>query len=108
MDVGFVVDSSGSVSEHFKTIQGFVKKIIDGFDVGIDKTHVALMTFSNEAHLQFTLTDSYNGEEVKEFVDRTRHDGGETYIDKALTAVNEKVFSVDEGWRPNVTSVSFP
>ena len=83
-----------------------MKKIIDGFDIGEDKTHVALMTFSNAAHLQFSLIDSYNDGEVKEFVDRTKHDGGETYIDKALTAVNTEIFSVSEGWRPNVTSVS--
>jgi hypothetical protein len=106
LDVGFVVDSSGSVAEHFETIQGFVKKIIDGFDIGRYKTHVALMTFSNAAHLQFALNDSFNAENVKEFVDRARHDGGQTYIDKALDAANRKIFSVDAGWRPNVTSVS--
>jgi uncharacterized protein YegL len=106
LDVSFIVDSSGSVATHFKTIQGFVKKLIDGFDIGYNKTHVSLMTFSNEPRVQFDFDDFYNVEDVKLFVDRAGHDGGQTYIDKALKAANEEVFTVRNKWRPNVTSVS--
>lgn len=106
MDVGFIVDSSGSVSDHFETIRGFVKKFIDGFDVGKDKTHVSMMTFSNQPQIQFLLADEFSADTLKWFVDRAPHSGGETYIDKALIAANTKVFTWEAGWRSNVTSVS--
>ena len=106
LDVGFIVDSSGSVSDRFETIQGFVKKFIDGFDVGRNKTHVSMMTFSNKPQVQFLLADEFDGETLKWFVDRAPHSGGETYIDKALTEANTKVFTYESGWRSNVTSVS--
>lgn len=106
LDVGFIVDSSGSLADNFETIKIFVKKFIDGFDVAKNKTHVSLMTFSNEAKVQFSLSDEYDAEVLKQFVDRAPHDGGETYIDKALKAADSSVFTVEEGWRRNVTSVS--
>lgn len=83
-----------------------MKNFIDGFDVAKNKTHVSLMTFSNEAKVQFSLSDDYDAEVLKQFVDRAPHDGGETYIDKALKAADSSVFAAKEGWRPKVPSVS--
>lgn len=81
-------------------------KFIEGFDVGIDKTHVAFMTFSNEPTIQFDLNDEYDARLLNMFVRRAQHDGGLTYIDKALESANTEIFSVEKGWRENVTSVS--
>ena len=106
LDVAFIVDSSGSVGDNFKTIKTFVKKFIDGFDIGLDKTHVALVTFSDQAKTEFGLVDSTDASIVKQFVDRVKHVGGETYIDSSLKEVNKEVFSYDKGWRRNTTSVS--
>lgn len=105
LDVSFIVDSSGSVAQHFGTIQEFVKKFIDGFDISKEKTHASLITFSNDAKAQFLLTEEFDPEILKFFVDRAKHDGGQTYIDRALKEANENVFNHANGWRKNVTSV---
>ena len=65
-----------------------------------------MIRFSNEAEVQFGFSDDYNAENLKAFVDIAHHDGGQTYIDKAFKKANEEVFVPEEGWRPNVTSVS--
>ena len=106
VDVAFVVDTSGSVKEHFGTIKSFVKKFIDGFDIAENKSHVAMVRFSNNAEVQFGFADEYNADTLKEFVDIAEHDGGQTYIDKAFDIANTQVFTRKDGWRPDVYSVS--
>ena len=83
-----------------------MKKFIDGFEVAENKTHVAMVTFANKPDLHFDLTDEYDADTLKIFVDRVNHGGGQTYIDKALELANREVFNQTHGWRPEVTSVN--
>ena len=106
VDVAFIVDSSDSVEGNFNTLKEFVVEFIAGLDVGVDKAHIAYMTFSDRAVLQFPLNASYNAGFLTLFVERPVHEGGQTYINEALKLANTHVFNVNKGWRQNVRSVS--
>ena len=107
-DVAFIVDTSGSVASHFNTLITFVTKFIDKFDIGVDRTHVALLTFNDDAYVRYRLNDSHNAETLKAFANAINTPAGETFIDKALKKANDEIFTTSKGWRRNVDSVSTP
>lgn len=52
----FVLDESGSVGEaNFQLQNQFVAKLVEGFDIGITSTQVAVMTFASSVVIEFYL-----------------------------------------------------
>ncbi len=113
-DVCFVIDSSGSICGNqvqsscynWFTLLSFVNSIIDAFDVGVDRTRVGLVTFSNDAVLQFGMNVYHNATLLKDAVLSTRHIGGQTNTGKALRVTRTQCFSSANGERADVVNIA--
>lgn len=81
----FVVDSSGSIGmDNFLKIKDFIKQTITIFDVGANSTRVGLITFNQQASLQFGL-DKYNSsKDLQTAVDAIIYSQGGTNTGRAF------------------------
>ena len=69
LDLCFIVDTSGSVGWYnFQRVQGFLKKLIDFFNVGRDDTHIALITYSYSVCSE-TAAQGYSGKKLAVFAE---------------------------------------
>ena len=87
----------------------FLKDMVKAFNVGPDKTHIAIIAYSTRAVLEFKF-DRLTGSQVTEagynsLIDRMRFQRGFTFIDKALILADEKVFQRGAGMRPELPQV---
>ena len=109
-DVAFIVDSSGSIGRRnwVKMIQ-FLKDMVKAFNVGPQKTHIAVVAYSTNADVKFRfnrLTGSTVSEEgYYGLINRIRFQRGYTFIDKALKLANKQIFSTNFGMRPAFSQV---
>jgi len=64
--VAFLVDSSGSIGRRnwVKMLQ-FLKDMVKAFNVGPDKTHIAVVAYSSRANLEFKF-DRLKGSQITE------------------------------------------
>lgn len=110
VDVAFLLDSSGSISRrNWKLLLDFVKSSVEAFNVSPSGSHVASISYSSHAVVDFrfnTLTgDKLNPVELNKLVDRIKHQRGYTYIDRALVLANKEIFSERGGMRQAVRKV---
>ena len=109
-DVAFIVDSSGSIGRRnwVKMIQ-FLKDMVKAFNVGPQKTHIAVVAYSTNADVKCRfnrLTGSAVSEEgYYGLINRIRFQRGYTFIDKALKLANKQIFSTNFGMRPALSQV---
>ena len=109
-DVAFIVDSSGSIGRRnwVKMLQ-FVKDMVKDFNVGPQKTHIAVVAYSNNAKVEFKFNSLKESEVTEEryyrLIDRMGFQRGFTFIDKALILTNEEIFSTASGMRPGLPQV---
>ena len=109
-DVAFIVDSSGSIGRrNWVKMLDFIKEMVKAFNVGADKTHIAVVAFSNNAIVEFKF-DALTGPSVTEegygrLIDRIRFQRGFTFIDKALLLADNEVFTTAAGMRPELPQV---
>ena len=60
IDLVFVLTSAGTVhAERWRFMADFVESVLNGLDVGPDRTRVSVIYFSNTAVLGFTLNSYY-------------------------------------------------
>ena len=109
-DVAFIVDSSGSIGRrNWRKMLDFLNEMVKAFNVGADKTHIAVVAYSNNAiaEIKFnTLTgSSVTEEEYKRLINRIRFQRGFTFIDKALLLADREVFTTAAGMRPELPQV---
>lgn len=106
IDLVFALDASGSVEvEGYNEIKKFTKELINGFHVGVDKTHVGVLTFSEIGEVQIGLTDTFDKNELLEKVDNLDYPGYRTATDDALRVANNEMFSISGGVRQGVPQV---
>ena len=87
----------------------FLKDMVKAFNVGPDKTHVAVVAYSTGANVEFKF-DRLKGSEITEegyygLIDRIRFQRGFTFIDKALALANQQIFTTGSGMRPELPQV---
>ena len=64
-DLVVALDTSGSVRpERFPDVKNFVKDIVSNLEIGEDKTHVGVVTWSDDANLEFQL-NQYTRKQVR-------------------------------------------
>nr|KAG5708598.1 hypothetical protein BaRGS_033019 [Batillaria attramentaria] len=87
-DVYFVLDSSSSIwSVHFKQdVLGFVRDVVDIFDIGVDKTRVGVITFSDEPRTVFGLSSYLHKDKLLKAVnpENVKYTPGLTFTAEAL------------------------
>ena len=109
-DVAFLVDSSGSIGRrNWVKMLDFLKDMVRAFNVGPDKTHIAVIAYSTKAKVELkfnTLTGSAITEEgYNTLISKIRFQRGFTFIDQALILAETDVFTPAGGMRREVPQV---
>ncbi|KAL9988969.1 hypothetical protein ACROYT_G003468 [Oculina patagonica] len=94
VDVAFIMDSSGSISEQdFQKEKDFVKQAALLMNVAPGHSRAAIILFTDTALVKVTLGQHQAIEEFKRAVDSLDKLKGETHIDRALNVAADDVFS---------------
>ena len=114
-DIGFVVDSSGSMRRDFSKEKQFVKDLAGTLGIGKEGGNRAgIVTFSYYAELTAKLSDSVpssspssGGGDFNALVDKVPFMGYTTRIDRALKLVSKEMFEESNGARAGVPKILF-
>ena len=109
-DVGFIMDSSGSVGTRWEDEKTFVKRIAQTINLSLDHGHGAVTVFSNDATLNIKFSDYYTYSDpspavdsFEEAVDTLSFLAGGTRIDRGLEVAYEQMFNETNGMRADAT-----
>ena len=108
VDIGFVLDSSGSLQEsgdNWATLKNFTVSIIQRLDVGPTKVRVAVVQFSGHAIVEFNLERYRTKQEIINAVYAMEFLGTTTYTGEGLRFLRERVFDGQNGDRPGVPNI---
>lgn len=83
-NIGFVVDSSGSLRRDYSKEKEFVKAIAESFEISEAGSRAGVVTFSYSAELSIGMNEYKKVEDFAKAVDRIPLMGYTTRIDKAL------------------------
>ena len=83
LDICFLLDSSGSITEkgagNWDFVTSFVNNFIENFEIGPAETRVGLVTFSNQAAIRIGLNTTFDKDRLKELTQNPSfYDGGMT------------------------------
>ena len=112
-DLTFVIDGSGSIRQagagNFDRMKSFIKRVIDGFTIGFDKTHVGAVIFSSSIYVKkvFGLGTFFDKEGMFKAIDDMQYPSGGTSTGKALDLVRTDLYTSgqDRDDKPNVCIV---
>ena len=105
MDVGFVLDSSGSLKNDYDKEKDFLKALAATFGVSDDGARAGVVTFSYYTENSIKLNDHTKLSTFNDAVDNIALMGSTTRIDKALRMVQKDMFTIANGARPGVNKV---
>lgn len=104
LDVAFLVDRTESLRiDKFRLLKGFLLELVDALNVGPDSTHAAVILFAKTAKVlnTFNNNDYYSSEALRHLIESIPDElGSRTFIDRALEAANDKLFTEEGGDRP--------
>ena len=105
MDIVFIVDASGSIGRrNWETMKKFLVSITDDFNIGPAGTHVAVVTYSTDAVVEFDFNKlkgaDISKDNYQKLITAMKWTRGFTFIDKALMLAAEKIFDAKYGMRP--------
>ncbi|XP_022792982.1 cartilage matrix protein-like [Stylophora pistillata] len=107
IDIGFLVDSSGSIEKYgkgnYKKCLEFIKNAVNRSFISETFTHVGVVLFSSKTETVFTLKQFFDAEQMMKAIEEAPYLKGGTLTAKALTYVKRKLF--DETGRPEVPKV---
>ncbi|XP_054846903.1 collagen alpha-4(VI) chain-like [Eublepharis macularius] len=99
-DIVFLVDESSRVGEkNFQLIRAFLLRIINALDIGPNNVQVALVLYSDEPRLEFTLDTFENKLEVLNYVKKLPYRGGQPHTGAAIDFLRKEVFTKAAGSR---------
>ena len=105
MDVGFILDSSGSLKNEYHKEKDFLTSMAGAFDISPDGSRAGVVTFSHNAELSVKMSDHTDFKSFKAAVDAIPLMGFTTRIDRALRLTQKELFSEANGDRPDVRNV---
>ena len=105
MDVGFILDSSGSLSNDYHNEKDFIKTLAAVFGVSEDDSRAAVITFSYYSEHSIKLNDYTDIRSFGDAVDAIPLMGSTTRIDRALRLTQRELFTVENGARAGVTKL---
>lgn len=93
MDLGFVLDGSGSVSsDNFIQSKDFIKNMTKQFNISQTDSHVGVVLFATSASLVFNFNQYYDIQSINNAVDNINQPNGYTNIDGALDTTYTDLF----------------
>ncbi|NWU98133.1 ITA2 protein, partial [Upupa epops] len=105
IDIVVVCDESNSIYP-WDAVRAFLKKFVQGLDIGVNKTQVGLIQYANDPRVVFHLNTYQTKDEVVKAMERTYQKGGDlTNTFKAIDNARQHAFSPDSGGRLTATKV---
>ncbi|XP_025918511.1 integrin alpha-2 isoform X1 [Apteryx rowi] len=105
IDVVVVCDESNSIYP-WDAVRDFLKKFVQGLDIGPTKTQVGLIQYGNDPRIVFNLNEYKTKDEVVKAMHGTYQKGGDlTNTFKAIDYARRYAFSPESGGRPTATKV---
>lgn len=104
-DIGFIVDSSGSLRREYGKEKDFVKLVASSLDISPTGSHAGVVLFSYNAELSIKFSDHTNVKDFNSAVEGLALMGSTTRIDKALTLAFDSMFNEKNGMRVRVPKV---
>ena len=105
VDVGFILDSSGSLRNDYQKEKDFLKAIATAFGISKDGSHAGVVTFSAFSEHSIKMKDHTDLDSFKKAVDAIPLMGMTTRIDRALRLTQAELFSIENGARPTTPKV---
>ena len=102
IDIGFIMDSSGSLRHYYRDEKNFLKHLSEVFGVTKEGSHAGVLTFSTRAQLNIRLNQYSSQYSFNSAVDRIPYMSGGTRIDLGLRYGFGQLFSLANGARTNV------
>lgn len=98
-DLVFLVDGSWSVGrENFKYIRNAMVTVAGAFDLGEDKTRVAVVQYSSDVQTEFSLKQHLSRGEVLRALNSLPYKGGETMTGNSAPPPGPTVVLQSAGW----------
>uniref|UniRef100_A0A3B3CAB0 Collagen, type XIV, alpha 1a n=1 Tax=Oryzias melastigma TaxID=30732 RepID=A0A3B3CAB0_ORYME len=106
-DLVFLVDGSWSVGrENFKHIRSFIGSLAGAFDIGEDKTRVAVVQYSTDTRTEFPLTRYTRRGDLLQAINSLPYKGGNTMTGDALDYLIKNIFTEAAGSRKGFPKVA--
>ena len=101
LDLGFILDNSGSVGfSNFERMKLFVKDLTDFYNLGSEETRISVMSFSNSANIHIAFSAYFpNKNQFDLAVDNISYTGGGTATARALNISYNHMFTTPYGAR---------
>lgn len=107
VDVGFILDSSGSLKNDYGKEKDFLKALAATFGISsVGGGRAGVVTFSHDSEHSIKLKDHTSLTSFYEAVDKIALMGFTTRIDKALRMTQEEMFTIANGGRPGTGKLS--
>ena len=105
VDLGFLIDVSGSVKRQFSKMLDLIKRIVDDFGISQSGTHAGAVVFSDFARVVIKFNDYFDVSSFKKALDVLPTPRGGTRIDIALQLAHRDLFSMKAKARDGVPKV---
>ena len=105
VDVGFILDSSGSLRNDYQNEKDFLKALAGAFGVSDDGSRASVLTFSRKSELTIKFKDHFDQLKFNTAVDAIPLMGSVTRIDLALRLAQREMYLVENGARPNLPKI---
>ncbi|XP_065072057.1 LOW QUALITY PROTEIN: uncharacterized protein LOC135696557 [Rhopilema esculentum] len=106
VDLGFVVDASGSIlPKQYQHQKDFIKKVVELNEISSSGLHAGVVLFSHSSSVAIKLSDFYDSKAFKSAVQKLKHECSITRIDKGLKDSYDKLFTRSYGARSGVAKV---
>lgn len=106
LDVVFAVDGSSEVTpQALDAMKAFVKAQTQSYEISPSETHIGLVQYSNDGETSLRLDAGTSASLVEEGIELFKIIGGQKQLDKAISHVNNNVFSKSGGSRSNANQL---
>ncbi|XP_076834640.1 collagen alpha-1(XII) chain isoform X2 [Brachyhypopomus gauderio] len=106
-DLVFLVDGSWSVGrENFKLIRSFIGAMAGAFDIGEDKTRVAVVQYSTDTRTEFNLNQYSRRADLLRAIKNLPYKGGNTMTGEAIDYLVQNTFTEAAGARKTFPKIA--
>ena len=105
IDLGFILDSSGSLKNEYYKEKDFLKVLAKSFNISPDGSRAGVVTFSVRAEHSIRMKDHTDITSLEAAVDDIPIMGMTTRIDRALRLPQKELFAPENGGRPELQQV---
>ncbi|XP_065123394.1 collagen alpha-1(XII) chain isoform X2 [Paramisgurnus dabryanus] len=106
-DLVFLVDGSWSVGrENFKYIRSFIGAMAGAFDIGEDKTRVAVVQYSSDTRTEFNLNQHFRRPDLLRAIKNLPYKGGNTMTGDAMDYLVKNTFTEAAGSRKDFPKIA--